>query len=477
MKHTRWLSAFLLVLLASMLTPLRARADVAPPEQPPGASIVPGRENTQVRMIAETVTLTVLPKPATLQLAQATTEAVFTMRNLGTETETMQARFPLTFWNDRDDGFGNFPEISDIKIFVNGNGVPTQRINADFTGAAGVAYQQAPWAAFDVSFPPNSDVTITVRYTSNGYGYEPNVAFRYILETGAGWHGTIGSADVVVKLPYPASEENVIKESESVGFGETSPGMQMVENTVRWHFEDFEPTAENNISVLLAVPSYWQKVLDWRAHVEQDPNDGEIWGQLGKAIKEVNRASKGYPREDAGGQKLYQEAVLAYEKAVTLLPNDALWHYGFADLLWTHTFFANMGKPTDVETIARLASALNQSLTLNPKDQKVKDLADEVSRTYPWAIRQTDDGYDYPVLTATPTNIPATVTPSPEASSTPQPQIMPTQTPPPVTATDAPLSPTPAPQAGLPLCGGAGAIVLPALAAFWFASKKTILRK
>ena len=47
-------------------------------------------------------------------------------------------------------------------------------------------------------------------YTVNGYGYYPQIAFDYVLETGAGWNGTIGSADIIVDLPYDASDLNVL---------------------------------------------------------------------------------------------------------------------------------------------------------------------------------------------------------------------------------------------------------------------------
>lgn len=470
MKHIKLLPIIMLVLFLSLFTPITAHADIAPPEQPPGASIVPGGESTQVRMVAETVTLTVLPKPSANQLAQAATVADFTMRNLSAETETMQARFPLTFWNDRDDGFGKFPEISNIQIFVDGKQVSTHRIDANFSNAGGIAYQQAPWAAFDVSFPPATDVKITVKYTTNGYGYAdgPNAVFRYVLETGAGWNGTIGSADVIIKLPYPATEENA-PDAESMGFGRTTPGMQRIDDTVRWHFEDFEPTADDNILVVLVIPAFWQKVLNWRAQTQKTPNDGEAWGQLGKAIKEAIRAAKGYPRDDAAAQKAYGEAIQAYEKAVTLLPKDALWHYGFADMLWDNYYFLNRAKP-GISEVSRIADELRLSLALSPKNQKAIDLADWVAQEYPWAIAKTDDGYDYPVLTATPTANPSTETPSPEATSTPQLRMVPTLTAVP-TGADTPVSPAKTPKAGLPLCGGAGLVMFPALAAFWLCKR------
>lgn len=480
MKYNKWFAILLLVALVTILTPIPAHADVAPPEQPPGASIVPGTTPTQVRMVAETVTLTVLDNPSILYPGQALTEAIFIMRNIGAQTETMQARFPLTFWNSQSDGFGKFPEISDIQIFINNQLVPTQRIEADFTNPGGglVGHKQAPWAAFDVSFPPNTDVTITVKYTTNGYGYAPNFALRYILETGAGWNGTIGSADIVIRLPYPATEENVLL-TEETGFSLTTPGAQLIDNNVHWHYEDFEPTTTNNITVSLVIPSYWQKVLNWREQAKKAPDNGEVWGQLGKAIKEVIRHSKGYLREDNASKTLFKEAVEAYDKSVTLLPDDALWHLGFADLLWSDYEFRFMGQTgTDFEAMSRLIEQLRLTLARDPNNKNAHTIADAIAQSHPWAIQKTQDGYDFLVLTATPTADPPTVTPTVEASSTPQPSpeptetVLPANTSTPTGSGEVPVSPTKSPGGGLQICGNAVLLIIPALAGFWINKKR-----
>jgi hypothetical protein len=471
-RHSK--GAFLFALLLALLAPLPVRADVAPPGQPPGTNIVPGDE-TQVRMVAETVALTVLSTPAANFLGQAKTEAVFMMRNLGAVDETLEVRFPLTFWDNQSDGFGNFPEISDIQIQVNGQTVRTRRLEADFTG--GVAFSRAPWAVFNVIFPTGQDVIIKVTYTTNGFGYAPYFALRYVLETGAGWNGTIGSADIIVKLPYEANTQNAMLE-EGVGFSTTTPGAQLVGKEIRWHFEDFEPTRENNIEITLLQTSQWRKVLDETANITQNPTDGEAWGRLGKAYKEIVRMSR-YFRDDPAGVEMYQLSLRAYEKAVTLLPKDALWHYGFADLLWSHYYLDHFFREvSDLPELVYAVDEIRQALALDPKNQNARDLADSIAREYPWAIRQTETGYDYLLLTVTPTSIPptATETPLPEPSATPQPTgtlppaptaVFVTDTPP----TLPPAPPTPVPSAGNPLCGGS-ALLLPALAGLlWFSSK------
>ena len=42
------------------------------------------------------------------------------------------------------------------------------------------------WAAFDVRFPPGSDVLLEVSYVQSGGEYN-DACFDYVLQTGAGW--------------------------------------------------------------------------------------------------------------------------------------------------------------------------------------------------------------------------------------------------------------------------------------------------
>jgi hypothetical protein len=471
---TSWVWALTLALFASSLGFVPVRADVAPPESPPGANIVPGAETTQVRMLAERVTLTVLSSSANGHLGQAKTEASFLMRNLGTNPEDIEVRFPLTFFEQGGDGFGRFPEISDFQVLVNGKPVATRRIESGFS-SGGIARGQSPWAAFNVKFPPGVDVPISVNYTADGFGYEPFVAFRYILETGAGWKDTIGTAEIVVKLPYPANSQNVLF-NETTGFSETSPGAQVSGNQVAWRFENLEPTAGNNITISLIAPSFWKRVLDERATTMKSPHDGEAWGRLGKACKEAIRYNKGYLRSDPGGVELYQEAVAAYEKSVELLPQDALWHYGFADLLWSHYLYnVYYTGGRDYAELSRAARELKISLEIDPKNEKALELAKWISGQLPWALSETDKGFDYLILTATPTFAPPTVA-LPTVSATPVQES--TSTLAPAKPTGVATKPIPAetpvttPASRIPFCGGM-ALLLPILAGvlFWVVSK------
>jgi hypothetical protein len=457
-----WARVIILALLAALSLPGAARADVAPPESPPGSGIAPAEDTTQVAMISEQVTLDIIPNQADNEDVRAKTTATFLMRNQGASAESMDVRFPLTFgsaayYTDA------FPEISDIQVNVDGKTISTKRtISKDENSDKNI-----PWANFPVTFSPGKDVIITVTYTTLGFGYDPFIAFKYILETGAGWNGSIGSGDITVNFPYPANNQNVLLD-ETTGYSMTFGTPTFDGNAARWHFDNFEPQPGQNFEISLVKPSYWKKILSERQNISKNPNDGEAQGRLGKAIKEVIRYPKGYLRTDDGGRQLYAEAVTAYEQSVTFLPKDALWHYGYADLLWSHyefdVFYAGS---QNVPELVSLVDQLDKSLQLDPNSENTRNLADWISNELPGVIQKTDQGYVFLALTATPTTAPAvpTVTPELEFTFTPIPPPPPSPTPivaQPAGETQPAPAPTPA-TAQNPLCGGA-ALILPLLA-------------
>ena len=400
------MAAVLLAFLFSGLVFVPARADVAPPESPPGVVISPGSDSTQVRMVSEVVTLEVLPGSSD-QPARAHTSADFVMRNLGSADENIQVRFPLSF------GQALFtpeiyPQINDFKVQVDGVQVATKTISTPDANSG----TNIPWASFPVKFAAGKDVRISAAYTAQGFGYDPMVSFRYILETGAGWKSTIGSGDIIVKLPYPASLQNIVVDA-SDGFTQVAGMPSFSGNEARWHFENLEPTANDNFEVNLIAPAHWNTILVARQNTLKSPLDGEIWGQLGKAIKEAIRNGKGFLREDPGGVQLFLEADQAYGKAVAILPKDSQWHYGYADLLWSHYEFSVFYKGAqNYSEVSRLVGEVQSALLINPDYQEARDLANSISETLPWAITTTNNNLDFLVLTATPTYVPETPTPA-----------------------------------------------------------------
>src|SRR5574340_829925 len=294
-------AVFLLVLASALLTPAAAPADMAPPMAPPGSTLLPGDESTAVRMLAETVTLTVEPDPADPQRTTARTDAVFTMRNLGHAEESMSARFPLSFPDGSSDGYFKYPEIPSISVKIDGHNVPTKReMQPPIEGSGYRERDEVPWAVFDVTFPMDRDVIVEVSYTADAYGYYPQAILEYVLETGAGWYDTIGSADIIVRLPYEATPANILVE-ETNSISPSTPDAVLVGNEVRWHFEELEPTSDDNIHAVLVAPGLWQAAMRERDLVSRSARDGEAWGRLAKAYKEAARLPKGWLRYDPAG--------------------------------------------------------------------------------------------------------------------------------------------------------------------------------
>jgi tetratricopeptide (TPR) repeat protein len=447
---------FILLLLLSLtilltgLTGRVAHADIAPPDFPTGANPIPETDSTQVRMLAETVTIELLSSAspyAPVSPAMAQTTAVFRMQNMSSVAESMLVRFPLTYWGRHGDPYEAGLEIRNLAVKVDGKSVAFERVMAP-----GEYYEaDIPWAAFNVNFQPAQPVEISVSYQSDATGELTYAVFRYTLATGAGWKDTIGSVDIIVRLPYPASEENVVLDPW-VGFGEPTPGATFSGNEARWHFDELEPGYQDNFMAILLTPVAWKRVLLERQNTTQNPNDGEAWGRLGKACKESIYLRKGL-RTDPGGLSLYEEAVQAYERSLELLPSDSLWHYGYAELLWNQYYWnVYWSDPTDVAVLVQALQHLQTALQIDPSNQRARDLLDEIRYTVPEYVRRDDSGrLDLLVLTATPLHV--TLTPWPSETPYPSATLPPTQTSPSsatplpatVTSTTAPAtSPAPA---------------------------------
>jgi len=243
---------FILIAFLMLFTPRAARADVAPPQMPPGANPIPGEEVTQVRMVWESVLIDVPLNPEG-SLGTANVTAEFHMQNLSDVSETLNVRFPLS----ANDGRFNYPEILDFQVTVDGQPVAGYPITLQDP-----AYGDDPvqWTEFEVTFPPGVEVVIVVTYTLQGTGEYPYVSYVYLLHTGAGWKDTIGTVNVTVRLPYEANPYNVFVDS-SPGWDMTTPGARLIGNEIRWRYEDLEPERKDNIAVVMVWPDVWDRIL------------------------------------------------------------------------------------------------------------------------------------------------------------------------------------------------------------------------
>ncbi|MEA4908504.1 MAG: hypothetical protein VB089_12830 [Anaerolineaceae bacterium] len=398
-------------LVATLLLPvLSVQADIAPPPPPQGADIQPGVETTQVRMVAETVIIEVA-RNVYGESASARVNATFTMRNLGSTAENMQVRFPLNSLFPQYQPDLNtcvypysFPEISDFTAQVNGEPVLVknilQHIEDDFHG--GGAKDVACWANFPVTFPSHQDVIIDVRYSVLGYyGYKTGsiVEFPYVLLTGAAWKGTIGSADIILRAPFNLNQENLVSVFPQDG--------QVQGNEVRWRLEDSEPTS--NVYAAIMDPGLWQRIQTEKANVVKNSEDGEAWGRLGRWYKEAIMMDRGFRWDDAV-LDMYHQSKEAYQTAVTLKPNDADWHAGFAQLLCWNAEWQQIGTQADIrDDLVNCANQVRLALALNPGQSIAVGLLEELRQWHTWGvvndplIGPSNGEPVYLILTQTPT--------------------------------------------------------------------------
>jgi hypothetical protein len=376
-----------------------ARADVAPPAEPPGSNISPG-EGTQVQMLAETVQIQVQPvayqsRPhLAAEFALANVKASFTMRNQGESAEQMQVRFPLMDPSGMGDGFGRYPEIQDIQVRVNEKAVKTSRVT---TPTPNTWDQNAPpiaWAAFEVSFPPERKVNINVRYTLQPTGYFPVAQFVYILETGAGWYGPIGSAELSLEMPYEVNSQNLV-----YGDYETTPGGQANGRQITWHYDNLEPTQNDNLRVDIVSPKVWMDVLQARQAAQNNSGDANAWQSLAQVSETAARdkSGKGWLRSDPGGEALALESKRAYEQVLAMRPKDPSLWAGYENLMvriLMQIDYPSVDKrptPEDPD-LQKMVEAINQVLALDPQNEEVKSDARWVADTYKDILQQNPDG-------------------------------------------------------------------------------------
>lgn len=315
-----WLGLVVIAVLAGGAQP--AKADIAPPQPAVGGNLYP-EDPTEVAMLEELVEIELQPlQPAdpTSNFAgdwvQARVKASFIMRNQGSTDERIEVRFPLANLQGWGDGYGNYPEIEDLIVRLNGKVLETERVTTP--NPLGGSDPPIPWAAFIIKFPAGKKQLVEVIYTLKATGYAPLAWLEYIFETGAGWRDSIGSAEVRLVLPYPANAQNVLLDvpwGKSVG--------RVDGNTVVWLRENFEPTMQDNFSVTILLPEVWQALDAARAAVKQSPQDVKAllaWAEASFAA--ARDGHHGAFRHDTAGYQLVREGVRALNTALDVAPDD-----------------------------------------------------------------------------------------------------------------------------------------------------------
>ena len=459
---------FLVLVLFMAISTSTAKADVAPPPPPFSSNPSGDNPNTQVQMVSEKVIFEIAPTSVHKD-GQARVTAVFNMHNQGNQDEKMMVRFPLApidmgncYWSD-------YPTINDLSVQVNGASFATTTtyVTVPRTGSNPAPAVTIPcWANFPASFPAGKDVTIQIHYTALGYGLggtaqggfdgdsgnrvgptiSGNISFGYVLQTGAGWYGPIGKADVIFRFPYPVTDQNV-------EMNLNDPAWSVSGNELTWHKEAFKPDASSDLRIYLTNPSVWENILAETKSTQANSDDGQAWARLGTAYKEAIWVRRGL-RQDMGGLAMYSLSDDAYRKALSLLPKDTNLHLDYAELICWHTLWQHMGdkvvSPDWIPCIQQLKTVLDQK----PNDLRAITILQKIARsTGNGVINLSGLPPDYIILTPHPTStlestivtpsaaVSPTRTSSPPLTATviisePQPTQLPTEltTPSPITA-------------------------------------------
>lgn len=276
-------------------------------------------------------------------------------------------------------------------------------------------------------------MVIEVTYTLQAEGYLPYATFNYILETGAGWKDAIGAADFILRMPYETNEMNV--QTAPDFYPSSTPNGQFAGNEVRWHFENLEPTHDENaiFQASVVAPHLWQAMLDARQNAAANPNDGDAWGALGRAYKPMFTEGLHHSiRSDKTAREIFALAVEAYEKAIALSPKTSKWYSGYAELLLPDSdvcfsVFEDQSYLYPAISL-RTAQLLNTALSLDPENEQALEVLD--SAVACGGVVKTDSGFIFYILTETP------------APPQPTKTLMPTETPTDFPAFEEPVNPT-----------------------------------
>jgi hypothetical protein len=469
----------LIGILLCMLVSTPVRADVGVrPVLPGGGSIKPVEE-TPIQMVAEVVVMNVrsatdadnaviklnpqvygLETSSVWFTAIAEVEADFTMKNPTSDALSMTVWFPLAStlenvsWELNPEEI--VPRIESFQVTVDGN-LLDYTVN-ELPNPKGVDKPLLPWASFPVTFPAIKETIIHVSYL---LPLQPSVkgselALYYVFQTGAGWAGPIGQAELILNLPYPASPETLAGTSSGslnlpYGMPEVLPGISsggvLAGNQARWGWKDFEPGPEDDFAVWLIDPGKWQKLATARSMVQANPKDGHAWLDLASIYRSLS--IRGYNTPSIFSSSYLPLGLEAYQKAADMLPEHPAPHAGLA-LLTLAPYMTDKNAPAEV--IQSVQKELNTARELEARYPSLAEEAgvpswmvedvlniyfyNNTTATAEWATWSTDWAKETAdaalLLIPSSTPIPelsATMMPIPSLTPQPLPTILPTSTP------------------------------------------------
>ena len=389
--------------------------------------------------------------------AVAEVTAEFTMTNPTSDSLSLTAWFPLASalegvsWQLNPDE--SVPYIASFHAAVNSNSLDYSV--SELPNPKGVDKPQLPWASFPVTFPAGKVTHIQVRYLLPlAQAIKGNaLALYYVFQTGAGWAGPIGQAELVLNLPYPASDGTLVRVlpgSLRIPYASAYPqvaipsGGVMKGSQARWTWTNFEPTSQDDFAVWLMDPALWKQLDADQAAVQADSSNGLAWLKLASLYRTL--ATSGYNSPSIFNTTYLPLSLEAFQKAADLLPDHPVPHVGLA--LVTLAQYVTSGY-VPAEAMQFIQAQLATAKDLEAKHPELANeaglsslLLDDSLLTYFGNVTATADyifestsqarGTETAAFLLTPSvtlTLPPTLTPTVVPSSTPEPMLTTTATP------------------------------------------------
>jgi len=211
-----------------------------------GGLVTPGDKTDDIRMASETVVFSVRPNDGTFEEKgveyYAHVTADFVMQNLSSKAVSKDLFFPfhstLELAGFEDPALVEYRQAKNAKVLVEGG-----EVQVSYAGLALSSQEKLIAAVFPVDFPAGEETTIQIQYDLRAV-YEAKsslLGFRYLMETGSHWAGTIGSGEVRFQFWRPVESKTDL--SSVNDFFEVRDG------NLEWRFADLEPDRSHNITV------------------------------------------------------------------------------------------------------------------------------------------------------------------------------------------------------------------------------------
>jgi tetratricopeptide (TPR) repeat protein len=352
-------------------------AGTAPPTNSPGGSIAPDPTSqdaqasaAEITLSSQTIELVVRAAPDATELTpndlggnasdsvQASVTGKYVLRNNFSSDIRQGLSFPLSDLSGLKDAQGNVPEVQDFAVNV--GDAPVSYSVVTRTNPYGDSEPPIKWATFSATIPARDEVTISTTATSPASGQMPVAKFNFSLDTANAWAGRVGASEIVVRLPYPASRENVF-------LSESTPGGRFDGDSVRWVRRRFEPRSNDNFVVSLLAPQIWQAILDARAAAAANPTDAEAQVALARAYKAAIALENGVPQ--GSSRQFVAQAERAYQKAIELDPGNANVRVDYAQTLSDLHLAEDLTSPRRaVARLTQIVEILQGALRIDPNN-------------------------------------------------------------------------------------------------------------